>query len=136
MAGERAEHSPEQLMEEAARVVREMEWVRAREARPLMVIMALAAPGRQERPHLPIPYPRWGVRPEEQLVRFNSRIDPFHEIPATSIQEITAAATLATMRRSPEAEAEELRVLAEAGEKESRRMDAVWRWNRRHGDGQ
>jgi hypothetical protein len=124
MAGRRADSSPEELMEEAARMVQEMEWVRARETRPPMAIMALAAPGRQQRPHLPIPYPRWGVRPEEQLVRFNSRIDPFHEIPAMPVQEMTAVA----MRGSPEAKAEELRLLAEAGEKERRREEEEGMW--------
>jgi hypothetical protein len=128
MAGRRADSSPEELMEEAAQMVQEMEWVRARETRPPMAIMALAAPGRQQRPHLPIPYPRWGVRPEEQLVRFNSRIDPFHEIPAMPVQEMTAAATLVAMRGSPEAKAEELRLLAEAGEKERRREEEGMRF--------
>jgi hypothetical protein len=62
-----------------------MEWVRAREARSLMAVMASVIPRRQERTHLPILYPRWRVRPKEQLVRFNSWIDPICEIPTMSI---------------------------------------------------
>jgi hypothetical protein len=68
------------------------------------------------------------VRPEEQLVRFNSRIDPFHEIPAMPVQEMTAAVTLVAMRGSPEAKAKELRLLAEAGEKERRREEEGMRF--------
>jgi hypothetical protein len=123
-------------MEEAVRVVREMDWVCNRETRPPMVFMALAVPGATLRPSLLIPYPRWGVRPEEQSMRLNSWIDPFHEIPATPVHEITAAASLATVRGSvPKESAKELETLAMAREEEIQRRDAVWRWNRRHGGG-
>jgi hypothetical protein len=75
MQGERK--SAEELLEEANREVRRTAWLAERERRPVRVIMALGVPGRERAPVLPLtPYPRWGVRPEEQLVRFNHRIDP------------------------------------------------------------
>jgi hypothetical protein len=123
-------------MEEAVRAVRELDWVRNRETGLPMVVMALAVPGATLRPSLPIPYPRWGVRPEEQSMRLNSWIDPFREIPATPVHEITVAATLATVRGSVAKESmKELETLAKAREEEIQRRDAVWRWNRRHGGG-
>jgi hypothetical protein len=136
MAGSGVERSTEEFMEEAVRAVRELDWVRNRETRPPMAVMALAVPGATLRPSLPIPYPRWGVRPEEQSMRLNSWIDPFREIPATPVHEITAATTLTTVRGSmPRESAKELETLTEAGEEEIQRRDAVWRWNRHHGGG-
>jgi hypothetical protein len=64
----------QELLEEANREVRRMEWLAERERPPTRVVMVLGALRPQMLP--PIPYPRWGVRPEEQLVRFNHRIDP------------------------------------------------------------
>jgi hypothetical protein len=60
-----------------------------------------------------------GVRPEVQLVRLSSQIDPFREIPAAPVQDVTAAATLASMRgsRIPTIDsAGELEVLVDVGE--------------------
>jgi hypothetical protein len=53
----------------------------------------------------PILYPHWGVRPEDQLVRFNHRIDPMQRIPPAPVQDVTAA-TLARLRQDAEVEAE------------------------------
>jgi hypothetical protein len=124
--------SAEELLEEANREVRHMAWLAERERRPVRVIMALGVPGRDRAPVLPpTPYPRWGVRPEEQLVRFNHRIDPVQRIPPAPIQDVTAAATLARLRREKEADAEDqLQILAEASLQEEEK----WRWNR-HGNG-
>jgi hypothetical protein len=85
---------------------------------PSRVIMALGVPGRERAPVLPpTPYPRWGVRPEEQMVRFNHRIDPMQRIPLAPIQDVTAAATLARLHRDPKVLAkDQLQILAEASE--------------------
>jgi hypothetical protein len=95
---------------------------------------AEGAPGGNGRPLLPpILYPRWGVRPEEQMVRFRSRIDPFRAIPPAPIQDVMVAATLARLCRGSEEDTEErLWSLADAREK----IEAVqWNWNRPHGSG-
>jgi hypothetical protein len=60
------------------------------------------------------------------MVRFNSWINPFREIPTMLVQEVTAAAMLAMMRRGIEKEAEDLQALADARDKEIRRRNAVW----------
>jgi hypothetical protein len=93
MEGERI--SAQELLEEANREVRRMEWLAEREQPPTRVVMALGAPWPQVLP--PIPYPRWGVRPEEQLVRFNHRIDLMQRIPPAPVQDVTAATTLARL---------------------------------------
>jgi hypothetical protein len=124
--------SAQELLEEANREVRRMEWLAERERPPDRVVMALGAPRPQMLP--PVPYPRWGVRPEDQLVRFNHRIDPMQRIPPAPVQDVTAAETLARLRQDAEVEAEgQLLVLAEAGEYCFRRGEEVW--NRRHGSG-
>jgi hypothetical protein len=130
MEGER--RSAHDLLEEANREVRRMEWLAERERPPTRVVMALGAPRPQMLP--PVPYPRWGVRPEEQLVRFNHRIDPMQRIPPAPVQDVTAAATLARLRQDAELEAEnQLQILAEEGAHCSRREEEGW--NRRHGNG-
>jgi hypothetical protein len=98
--------------------------------------MALGVPGRERAPVLPpTPYPRWGVRPEEQLVRFNHQIDPMQRIPPAPIQDVTAAATLARLHRDPEVVAEDqLQILAEVSETWVLQEEGKWRWNR-HGNG-
>jgi hypothetical protein len=129
MEGER--RSAQELLEEANREVRRMEWLAERERAPARVVMALGAPRAQMLP--PVPYPRWGIRPEEQLVRFNHRIDPMQRIPPAPVQDVTAAATLARLRQDAEVEAEDrLLVLAEAGDQCVRRGEE---WNHRHGSG-
>jgi hypothetical protein len=124
--------SAEELLEEANREVRSTAWLAERERRPVRVIMELGVPGRERAPVLPpMPYPRWGVRPEEQLVRFNHRIDPMQRIPPAPIQDVTVAVTLARLHRVQEADAEDqLQVLVEASLQEEEK----WRWNR-HGNG-
>jgi hypothetical protein len=124
--------SAEELLEEANREVRSTAWLAERERRPARVIMALGVPGREQAPVLPpTPYPRWGARPEEQLVRFNHRIDPMQRIPPAPIQDVTAAATLARLHGGQETNAEDqLQILAEASLQEEEK----WRWNR-HGNG-
>jgi hypothetical protein len=100
--------SAEELLEEANREVRCTAWLAERERRPV-----------------------WGVRPEEQMVRFNHRIDPMQRIPPAPIQDVTAAATLARLHRDQEAVAEDqLQILAETSLQEEEK----WRWNR-HGNG-
>jgi hypothetical protein len=130
MQGERK--SAEELLEEVNREVRRTAWLAERERRPVRVIMALGVPGRELALVLPpTPYPRWGVRPEEQLVRFNHRIDPMQRIPPAPIQDVTAAATLARLHREQEADAEDqLQILADASLQEEEK----WRWNY-HGNG-
>jgi hypothetical protein len=124
----------EELLEEVNREMRRSAWVRERASRPPMAVMALGVPGGRDPPQqLPIPYPRWGVRPEEQLVRFNSRIDPLRSIPPAQVQEISAAVTLTRLQIS-EAE-RNLQVLAEAGDLVVESKETRWRWNRHHGDG-
>jgi hypothetical protein len=124
--------SAEELLEEANREVRGAAWLAERERRPARVIMALGVPRRERGPVLPpTPYPRWGVRPEEQLVRFNHRIDPMQRIPPAPVQDVTAAATLARLHEEQEAIAEDqLLILADASLQEEEK----WRWNR-HGNG-
>jgi hypothetical protein len=130
MEGER--RSAQELLEEANREVRRLEWLAERERPPSRVGMALGAPRPQMPP--PIPYPRWGVRPEDQLVRFNRRIDPMQRILPAPVQDVTAAATLARLRQDAEVEAEgQLQILAEAGEHCYRREEEGW--NHRHGNG-
>jgi hypothetical protein len=130
MEGER--RSAQELLEEANREVRRMEWLAERERPPARVVMALGAPRPQVLP--PVPYPRWGIRPEDQLVRFNHRIDPMQRIPPAPVQDVTAAATLARLRQDAEVEAEsQLLVLAEAGDHCVRRGEEMW--NHRHGNG-
>jgi hypothetical protein len=130
MEGER--RSTQELLEEANRVVRHMEWLAERERPPARVVMALGAPRPQMLP--PIPYPRWGVRSEEQLVRFNHQIDLMQRILPAPVQDVTAAAMLARLRQDAELEAEDqLRILADAGVHCSRREEEGW--NRRHGNG-
>jgi hypothetical protein len=74
------------------------------------------------------------VRPEEQLVRFNHRIDPMQRILPAPIQDVTAAATLARLHRDEEMVAEDqLQILAEASEIHLQE-EGKWRWNR-HGSG-
>jgi hypothetical protein len=124
----------EELLEEVNREMRRSAWVRERASRPPMAVMALGVPGGRDPPQqLPIPYPRWGVRPEEQLVRFNSRIDPLRSIPPAQVQEISAAVSLTRLRTS-EVE-RSLQVLAAAGDLVVEPEEAKWRWNRHHGDG-
>jgi hypothetical protein len=128
--------SVEELLEEANREVRRMAWLAVRERRPSRVIMALGVPGRERAPVFPpTPYPRWGVRPEEQLVRFNHRIDPMQRIPLAPIQDVTVAVTLARLHRDPEVVAEDqLQILVEASETWVLQGEGKWRWNR-HGNG-
>jgi hypothetical protein len=73
------------------------------------------------------------VRPEEQLVRFNSRIDPLRSIPPAQVQEISAAVSLTRLQTS-EVE-RNLQVLAAAGDLVVEPEEAKWSWNRHHGDG-
>jgi hypothetical protein len=128
--------SVEELLEEANREVRRMAWLAVRERRPSRVIMALGVPGRERAPVFPpTPYPRWGVRPEEQLVRFNHRIDPMQRIPPAPIQDVTAVAMLARLHRDPEVVAEDqLQILAEVSETWVLQEKGKWRWNL-HGNG-
>jgi hypothetical protein len=92
--------SAEELLEEANREVRSTGWLAERERRLVRVIMVLGVPGKERAPVLPpTPYPRWGVRPEEQLVRFNHRINPMQRISPAPVQDVTAAATLARLHR-------------------------------------
>jgi hypothetical protein len=130
MEGKR--RSAQELLEEVNREVRRLEWLAERERPPVQVVMALGAPRPQMLP--PVPYLRWGVRPEDQLVRFNHRIDPMQRIPPAPVQDVTAAATLARLRLDAEVEAEsQLLVLAEKGAHCSSREEEGW--NRRHGNG-
>jgi hypothetical protein len=105
----------EELLEEVNREMRRSAWVWERATRPPMAVMALGVPGGRDPPQqLPIPYPRWGVRPEEQLVRFNPRINPLRSIPPAQIQEISAAVTLTRLQTSDVER--NLQVLADAGD--------------------
>jgi hypothetical protein len=124
----------EELLEDVNREMRRSAWVRERATRPPMVVMALGASGGRDPPqHLPIPYPRWGVRPEEQLVWFNPRIDPLRSIPPAQIQEISAVVTLTRLQTS-EVE-RNLQVLADAGDLVIELEEARWNRNRHRGDG-
>jgi hypothetical protein len=124
--------SAQELLEEANREVRRMEWLAERERPPDWVVMALGAPRPQMLP--PVPYPRWGVGPEDQLARFNHRIDLMQRIPPAPVEDVTAATTLARLRQDAEGVAVgQLLVLAEAGEHCFKRGEEVW--NRRHGSG-
>jgi hypothetical protein len=56
-------------------------------------------------------------------------------IPPAPVQDVTAAATLARLRRDADSEAvNKLQILAVAGEQCFKREEEVW--NRRHGNGQ